>query len=157
MRVRQVFRRLLTRTRYSLATPLARTTIRGKDWSFLENFDDLGELAKFDFQIETLYRSRLKNLRLVKAGHYDLKSYAVFRKFDVLFDHKHRFLVCIPWLRVGGAERVRPIWQPPFVISMVGAALRYLCLITLPIKFAGGIRMNPKRISGFLPTSPLST
>ena len=117
MRVRQVFRRLLTRTRYSLATPLARTTIRGKDWSFLEHFDDIGELAKFDFQIETLYRSRLKNLRLVKAGHYDLKSYAVFRKFDVLFDHKHRVLVCIPWLRVGGAERVA---------ANLAAAIRHL-------------------------------
>ena len=117
MRARQAFRRLLTRTKYSLAKPLDRTSIRGKDWSFLENFDDLADLAKFDFQIEFLYRSGSKNTKLIRAGHYDRKSYAAFRKFDGLFSNKYRILICIPWLRVGGAERVA---------ANLAAALRHL-------------------------------
>ena len=117
MRARQAFRRLLTRTKYSLAKPLDRTSIRGEDWSFLENFDDLADLAKFDFQIEFLYRSGSKNTKLIRAGHYDRKSYAAFRKFDGLFSNEYRILICIPWLRVGGAERVA---------ANLAAALRHL-------------------------------
>jgi glycosyltransferase involved in cell wall biosynthesis len=117
MRARQAFRRLLTRTKYSLAKPLNRTSIRGKDWSFLENFDDLADLAKFDFQIEALYRGGPKSISLVRAGHYDRKSYAAFRKFDGLFSSNYRILICIPWLRVGGAERVA---------ANLAAALRHL-------------------------------
>jgi glycosyltransferase involved in cell wall biosynthesis len=102
----RLFKRWYTRAKYSIYSGVKRSSVRGKDWSFLANFDDLGDLARFDYQIEALHRSRLKNLKLVKSGHYERNTFASMNKFDALFNRHYRVIICIPWLSTGGAERV---------------------------------------------------
>jgi glycosyltransferase involved in cell wall biosynthesis len=103
---KQLFRRWYTRAKYNLFSGMNRSSMYGKDWGFLENFDDLGDLARFDHQIEALYRSRLRNLRLIKSGHYERNTFASMNKLNALFERPYRVIICIPWLNTGGAERV---------------------------------------------------
>ena len=105
-RAEEALKRWYTKAKYTLYSQLQCSTIRGKDWSFIANFDDLADFAKFDLQLEALYRSRLKDLKLIKAGHYEAEIFAGFKKFDALFTQRYRVLICIPWVRIGGAERV---------------------------------------------------
>jgi hypothetical protein len=86
--------------------------VKDADRRIVENlipgFKSVSHLAKYDFAVEALINSRFEGLpilRMVKS-HRDRDAARQFERHKALFRHPYRVLICVPWLRTGGADKV---------------------------------------------------
>lgn len=66
----------------------------------------VSELGKFDFAVEAHIKNRFAELPIIRSGEWHSHTFHRFERHKALFERQYRFLICLPWLRAGGAERV---------------------------------------------------
>jgi glycosyltransferase involved in cell wall biosynthesis len=72
----------------------------------LPGFKSISQLGKYDYAIEAMINDRFRDLRLLRVAEYKRPMFRRFERHDALFTHPYRAIVCVPWQRSGGAEKV---------------------------------------------------
>jgi glycosyltransferase involved in cell wall biosynthesis len=86
--------------------------VKDADRRIVENlipgFKSVAHLAKYDFAVEALINSRFEGLPILRmvGSSRDRGAALQFERHKALFRYPHRVLICVPWLRTGGADKV---------------------------------------------------
>src|SRR5215471_13368908 len=87
-----------------------RSAIKDADRRMVEilipGFPSIARLGKHDFAVEALINSRLRGLPLIRISDSHRSAYSRFERHTALFRRPYRALICVPWLRSGGADKV---------------------------------------------------
>jgi glycosyltransferase involved in cell wall biosynthesis len=76
--------------------------------TLIPGFESVAHLAKYDFAVEALINSRFEGLPILKMTDWlrDRGAAHQFERHKALFRYPYRVLICVPWLRMGGADKV---------------------------------------------------
>jgi glycosyl transferase family 4 len=76
--------------------------------TLIPGFKSSAHLAKYDFAVEALINSRFEGLPLLKLTDplRDGGAARQFQRHKALFRYPYRVLICVPRLRMGGADKV---------------------------------------------------
>src|SRR5579883_1077317 len=76
--------------------------------NLIPGFKSIKHLAKYDFAVEALINSRFNGLPILKMAEWarDRGAAHQFERHKDLFRYPYRVLICVPWLRMGGADKV---------------------------------------------------
>ena len=72
----------------------------------MPSLKSVSALGKFDFAVEAHIKGRFAELPIIRSGEWHSYAFHRFERHEALFERQYRFLICLPWLCAGGAERV---------------------------------------------------